>query len=75
MAAVKFAPNSDLTAANKALSNRFRNHQNAARGVALEALGAPDDLGVILPRVLQDAIDAQSQAVALYDQFLRESQA
>lgn len=74
MAAVKYAPNSDLTATNKQLSNRMRNAQNIARVAALDAIGAPDDLGVTLPRGLQLVIEAQTAAVALFDQYLREAQ-
>lgn len=75
MSAVKYAPNSDLAPSVKMLSNRMRNAQNAARAAALDALGAPDELGVVLPRGLQLVIEAQSAAVALFDQYLRETTA
>ena len=73
MAYVKYAPNSDMTAANKMLSNRLRNAQDIARRAILDAIGVPDEPQVTLPRQLQLAVESQTAAVALFDQYVRES--
>lgn len=72
MPAIKYAPNGDLTTANKSVSNTLRGQLNAARTTVLN--GAPDEAGVVLGRVQQQAVDALAEAVAKFDQHLRESQ-